>query len=329
MHSSGSLVAIAIHERKQKMTFTIDEATRRDILKLSELALVEDIGSSDLEAAVDCTTLAVVPDNVPATATLVAREQGVVCGLKLVELIVSRFSPQLQVVQNVSDGDLIAPQKAIAQLKGETRQILMMERTCLNFLCRLSGISTQTRKFVDLVSGTHAQILDTRKTTPGWRRIEKYAVACGGGANHRMGLYDAVMIKDNHLAMYGNHIDNHQLSVSQAIELAQKWVTENAARLPHGEQTVIQVEVDRIDQLENALPANPDIVLLDNMNTEQLEQCVKIRDAENPQVLLEASGGVNLGTVAAIAATGVERISIGALTHSATNFDIGLDWKLH
>ena len=186
-----------------------------------------------------------------------------------------------------------------------------------------------TRRFVELAAGTKAQILDTRKTTPGWRRIEKYAVACGGGGNHRMGLYDAVMIKDNHIAMYGNHIDNHDLSVSQAVELAQKWIAENHARLPNGKDTVIQIEVDRIEQLEIALTANPDIVLLDNMTTQQLSECVALRNSEKPKVLLEASGGVNLDTVAAIAATGVERISIGALTHSATNFDIGLDWKLH
>ena len=311
------------------MTVTLDEATRADILKLTELALAEDIGVGNLETGIDCTTLSVVPDSVQATATFVSREAGVICGLQLSELIVEKFAPNLKLVQLVSDGDRIEPKQALAQLEGEARQILMMERTCLNFMCRLSGISTLTRQFVDLAAGTRAQILDTRKTTPGWRRIEKYAVASAGGTNHRMGLYDAVMIKDNHIAMYGNHIDNHDLSVSEALELAQKWVSENASRLPHGKDTVIQIEVDRIEQLKLALTASPNIVLLDNMTTKQLKECVELRDAENPDVLLEASGGVNLNTVADIAATGVERISIGALTHSATNFDIGLDWKLH
>ena len=311
------------------MTVTLDEATRADILKLTELALAEDIGVGNLETGIDCTTLSVVPDSVQVTATFVSREAGVICGLQLSELIVEKFAPNLKLVQLVSDGDRIEPKQALAQLEGEARQILMMERTCLNFMCRLSGISTLTRQFVDLAAGTRAQILDTRKTTPGWRRIEKYAVASAGGTNHRMGLYDAVMIKDNHIAMYGNHIDNHDLSVSEALELAQKWVSENASRLPHGKDTVIQIEVDRIEQLKLALTASPNIVLLDNMSTKQLKECVELRDAENPDVLLEASGGVNLNTVADIAATGVERISIGALTHSATNFDIGLDWKLH
>ena len=311
------------------MNVKLDDVTRQDILALTQLALSEDIGSSNLEVAIDCTTLSVVPDDVRATATFVSREEGVICGLQLCELVVDQFAPNLKLIQQVFDGDRIAPQQPIATLEGEARQILMMERTCLNFMCRLSGISTLTRRFVDLVTGTRAQILDTRKTTPGWRRIEKYAVACGGGGNHRMGLYDAVMIKDNHIAMYGNHIDNHDLSVSQAVKLAQAWIEENHDRLPHGKKTVVQIEVDRIEQLKIALTANPDIVLLDNMSTDQLNQCVELRDAENPTVLLEASGGVNLDTVAAIAKTGVERISIGALTHSATNFDIGLDWKLH
>lgn len=311
------------------MTVKLDRATSQDILNLTQLALAEDIGSSDLEVAIDATTLSVVPDDVRATATFISRETGVVCGLQLCELIVNEFAPNLKLVQIVNDGDRIQPQDAIASLEGEARQILMMERTCLNFMCRLSGISTLARRFVELAGGTKARILDTRKTTPGWRRIEKYAVACAGGANHRMGLYDAIMIKDNHIAMYGNHIDNHDLSVSQAVELAQKWVAENHSRLPHGKKTVIQIEVDRIEQLKIALTANPDIVLLDNMTTDQLSECVALRNSEKPDVLLEASGGVNMDTVAAIAGTGVERISIGALTHSATNFDIGLDWKLH
>ena len=194
-------------------------------------------------------------------------------------------------------------------------------------MCRLSGISSLTHRFAQLVRGTKAKILDTRKTTPGWRRLEKYAVACGGGANHRMGLYDAVMIKDNHLAMYGSHIDNHELSITDAIQMAREWVNENHSKLPHGKQTIVQIEVDTLDQFEIALKASPDIVLLDNMSIEQLSQAVKMRDTDNASVLLEASGGVNLDTVKSIAETGVERISIGALTHSAVNFDIGLDWR--
>ena len=306
----------------------IDDQTKQDILRLTELALVEDIESSDLELARDCTTLAVVPDDVQASAQFVARDEGVVSGLSLCEIIVDHFASELTFQKHVEDGAEIGKLQPIATLSGEARKILMMERTCLNYMCRLSGISTLTSRFSKLVAGTKAQILDTRKTLPGWRRIEKYAVACGGGHNHRMGLYDAVMIKDNHLAMYGNHIDNHALSVSQAVEMAKSWVNDNFEKLPNGKDTVVQIEVDTLDQLKTALTASPDIVLLDNMNVATLTDAVAIRDAENQSVLLEASGGVNLDTVASIAQTGVERISVGALTHSASNFDIGLDWNL-
>jgi len=143
---------------------------------------------------------------------------------------------------------------------------------------------------------------------PGWRRIEKYAVARGGGHNHRIGLYDAIMIKDNHLAMVGNHFGDHKLSVSQAVEIAKRWVAENHNQLPNGEETIIQIEVDSLEQLKIALPASPDIVLLDNMTVQQLRQAVSIRDESNSDVLLEASGGVTLSTVSAIAETGVERL---------------------
>ena len=311
----------------------MDEQTIADCHKLVELALVEDVHDTDLEKAWDCTTLSVVPDDIDAAATFVSRDEGVVCGLQVAQLAIKRFAPKLKLELLVSDSQPVAPKQALAVLSGEARKILMMERTCLNFMCRLSGISTLTNRFVQLANAaktpkdSKAKILDTRKTTPGWRRLEKYAVACGGGENHRMGLYDAVMIKDNHLAMYGAHIDNHDLSVTQAIEMTRAWVVENKQRLPHGEKTIVQIEVDTLEQLELALSATPDIVLLDNMDTQQLSKAVAMRDAANQQVRLEASGGVNLSTIVGIASTGVDRISIGALTHSAVNFDIGLDWR--
>lgn len=308
---------------------TIDDATRSDIINLTRMALLEDIGDSNLETAMDCTTLSVVPDDVSASATFVSRESGIVSGVALTKIVLTEFAPEIELTIHVDDGEPVNKLDPIATMTGEARKILMMERTCLNFMCRLSGIASLAAEFVNRVAGTNAQILDTRKTTPGWRRIEKHAVACGGGYNHRMGLYDAIMIKDNHVAMYGNHIDNHHLSVSQAVQMAKKWVQQNHQRLPHGEQTIVQIEVDTLDQLETALGANPDIVLLDNMSIEQLEKAVKMRNDRKYKVLLEASGGVNLTTVAGIAQTGVERISIGALTHSAKNFDIGLDWILN
>jgi nicotinate-nucleotide pyrophosphorylase (carboxylating) len=194
----------------------------------------------------------------------------------------------------------------------------MAERTALNFLQHLSGIATRTRQFVDAVAGLPCQILDTRKTTPGWRLLEKYAVRCGGGTNHRLGLYDAVLIKDNHLAA-----TSRRMSIANALRLTRK----EPLGLSVGEFAV-EIEVDTLDQLHEALAAElkPDIVLLDNMTTEQLRQAKQRRDAVAPQVLLEASGGINLTNVRDIAATGVERISVGAITHSAPALDIGLDY---
>ena len=195
-------------------------------------------------------------------------------------------------------------------------------------MCRLSGISTLTRSFTDKIAGTNAQVLDTRKTTPGYRRLEKYAVECGGGTNHRMGLYDAVMIKDNHLAFYKAWNDQSQNAIAEGIELARAWIADNQSNLPNGIDTVLQLEVDTLEQFERALPHRPDIILLDNMSNKQLAAAVQKRDESAPEILLEASGGVNLDTIAGIAQTGVDRISIGALTHSAINFDIGLDWTI-
>lgn len=183
----------------------------------------------------------------------------------------------------------------------------------LNFMTHLSGIATLTRRFVDAVRGTRAEVLDTRKTLPGWRLLEKYAVRCGGGTNHRMGLYDGVLIKDNHLAAW-----TESDSIAAAVETARQ-------RSPAG--VSIEVEVDTLDQLSDALRGGPDIVLLDNMDVATLRQAVNIRDHTAPRVLLEASGGVTLETVAAIAQTGVERISVGGLTHSAPALDLAFDWK--
>lgn len=308
--------------------FTLDEATAADGLKLIEMALTEDTGSASLEFAVDCTTQSVIAAAATASAAFVSRQQGIVCGVEIAKIAVSNFAPDLNLDVIADDGQRIAPGETIAIISGSAHQILMMERTCLNFLCRLSGISTLTGTFAQKITGTKAKILDTRKTTPGYRRLEKYAVQCGGGSNHRMGLYDAVMIKDNHLAFYKAWNQQSQNAVAEGIELARKWIAENAATLPNGADTILQLEVDTLEQLERALPHRPDIILLDNMSNEQLSQAVAMRDNDAPGILLEASGGVNLSTIAEIARTGVDRISIGALTHSAVNFDIGLDWTI-
>ncbi len=211
------------------------------------------------------------------------------------------------------DGDCVVSGDEIASVAGPMRAILAMERTALNFLQRLSGVATLTARFVAEVAGTGAVILDTRKTTPGWRALEKYAVRCGGGRNHRLGLYDAVLIKDNHLAWLAHQGD----PIVSAIASAR-------AHAPPG--TVVEVEVDSLDQLDRALECRPDVILVDNFGPDSLAEAVRRRDALAPGVLLEASGGVTLQSVRALAETGVDRISVGALTHSAPALDVGLDY---
>jgi nicotinate-nucleotide pyrophosphorylase (carboxylating) len=214
-----------------------------------------------------------------------------------------------------ADGDRLAPGQCLARLAGPVRALLIAERTLLNLLMHLSGVATLTSQFVDAVGDIQVAVLDTRKTLPGWRVLEKYAVHCGGGVNHRMGLYDGVLIKDNHLA---SAADSHR-SIADSIAAARAFA-------PTG--IPIEVEVDTLDQLREALAAQADIVLLDNMTPDQLREAVAMRDAtaSSKSIRLEASGGVNLDTIRAIAESGVDRISIGALTHSAPALDIGFDW---
>jgi nicotinate-nucleotide pyrophosphorylase (carboxylating) len=203
---------------------------------------------------------------------------------------------------------------------------LTCERTILNFLGRLCGIATLASQYAQKVEGTKARVYDTRKTTPGWRRLEKYAVRCGGGRNHRSGLYDGILIKDNHLACRASR-DGKLLDPATAVQLAKSFIASGAYRFEH--PPMIEIEIDRVSQLNSALSAMPDIVLLDNMNCDLLKECVAIRNRMAPSVELEASGGVNLETISNIAKTGVDRISVGALTHSAINLDLGLDWILN
>ena len=310
--------------------FEFSKETSEDALKLIEASLLEDTGANNLKDGIDCTTDAIVPSDATASAAFVSRETGVVCGVMVAHLVAKNFAPRVELTEKIADGETVAPKQTIAILTGPAHDILTIERTCLNFMCRLSGISSLTRSFAERVAGTEAKVLDTRKTLPGWRRLEKYAVACGGGTNHRMGLYDAVMLKDNHLAFFKSQVDEADASIPKALSQSRQWITENADRLPNGTKTILQLEVDTIDQFQVAIQesnsAKPDIVLLDNMSTEQLSEAVAIRNANAKEVLLEASGGVNLDTISAIAKTGVDRISVGALTHSAKNFDIGLDW---
>jgi nicotinate-nucleotide pyrophosphorylase (carboxylating) len=273
---------------------------------LVRLALAEDLGPTG-----DRTSLATIPESTTARAAFVARGAGVVAGLAVAGRVCAAVDPALAFAPAVADGTATHPGLVLATVSGPLRAILAAERTALNFLQRLSGVATLTRRFVDAAAGFPARILDTRKTTPGWRLLEKCAVRAGGGTNHRTGLYDGILIKDNHLAGLGG-------DVRRAVEAARAFP--GNAGLP------VEVEVDTLDQLEVALAVRADIVLLDNMSVEQLRAAVARRDAAAPGVRLEASGGVTLSTVRDIAATGVDRISVGALTHSAAALDIGLDY---
>ena len=275
--------------------------------RLIELALAEDLSSVG-----DLTCLALIPTHRTATVQVVARADGVLAGAPIGRMVFETLDAAVRWESPRQDGDLVSPGTVLANVSGPLARLLTGERTMLNFMTHLSGIATLTKTFVDCVKGTRARILDTRKTLPGWRLLQKYAVRCGGGLNHRMGLYDGVLIKDNHLAAW-----TESASIAEAVRSARSLSPAGIS---------IEVEVDTLPQLRDALQGSPDIVLLDNMTVETLSEAVAIRDRVAPNVQLEASGGVNLGTVTAIAQTGVERISVGALTHSAPALDLGFDW---
>lgn len=297
-----------------------DERLEEDCRSLIQLAIRE-----DLDRLYDWTTVSLVPEDARGKASIVARASGVVAGLPAAELVLQECDPKLQWEAMLNDGDPVESGNVIANIAGSARSMLTAERTMLNLLGRLCGVATLTRRYVTKVANTSARIYDTRKTTLGWRRLEKYAVRLGGGHNHRTGLFDAVLIKDNHLAWFTQSQDDASLALAEAVTRARKFLGE---MMPGTEQSVVvEVEVDTLEQLEAVVPAKPDIVLLDNMSPEELKQAVNIRDQRAPTVQLEASGGVNLDTIAQIARSGVERISVGALTHGATSLDIGLDWQ--
>jgi nicotinate-nucleotide pyrophosphorylase (carboxylating) len=269
-----------------------------------KLALTEDIGSGDV------TTLATVPKNFTANAVMRAREPLVVAGLEFAETVFRELSRNVRISRLVKDGQRVEAGAGLLKISGPARAILSAERVALNFVQRLSGVATLTAQFVDAVKCTRAKILDTRKTTPGWRRFEKYAVACGGGRNHRIGLFDMVLIKDNHLAALRDAKPN---AIAAAVQRAR-------AKCP---KLQIEVEADTLKQVAQAVDAGADVILLDNMTPAQLRQAVKFIAG---RARTEASGGVNLKSVRAIAGTGVDFISVGALTHSARAVDIGLDF---
>jgi len=276
---------------------------------LVDRALAEDLGDRG-----DITSNLLVEADRFGEASLRARESITLAGVKLVGLVAKRHDPGVSVRNTACDGMVVAGGGEAARLEGPLRSILAVERTLLNFVSHLSGIATLTARYVDAVAGTGAAILDTRKTLPGYRALAKYAVRCGGGRSHRLGLHDAILVKDNHVA----HIAAGDLGRRVAEAVAE-------ARRGREAPTFVEVEVDGLDQLDAVLDAGPDIVLLDNMSPELVGEAVCRRNQRAPGVLLEASGGVDLASARAIAEAGVDRIAIGALTHSAPAADFGLD----
>ena len=280
---------------------------------LLAMAVAEDLGGGDVTAAM-------LPAEVQTAGIIVAREPLVLCGGVFLAEICAAYDPAIAVVLQADEGDGLAGGAAIARVDGPACRVLAVERVALNFLQRLSGIATLTGEYVRAVAGTGAEILDTRKTTPGWRALEKYAVRCGGGVNHRMGLYDAVLIKDNHLAVLAaSGVDD------PIAELSAKFPGVRASLDAAG--GFIEIEVDTLEQFDAALPLGADVIMLDNMSPEQMRQAVTRRAAAGlaGKVLLEASGGITLENVRQAAETGVERIALGAITHSARAVDIALD----
>jgi nicotinate-nucleotide pyrophosphorylase (carboxylating) len=290
------------------------ERERRAVDILVAQALAE-----DLDQAGDITSMATIPGYARGSGRLVARSPGVLAGLPVVERLVAQFELLDHWAPLLADGASLDSGTLIARISGPMRALLAIERTLLNFLQRLSGIASLTARFVAAVAGTRAAIYDTRKTTPGWRALEKYAVRCGGGCNHRFGLYDAVLIKDNHLAWLQTAGPSAEADpIAAAIA---------AARAKTAPGTTVEVEVDSLEQLDRALGCGPDIVLVDNFGPELVAEAVRRRDSVAPRVELEASGGVTLANVRALAQTGVDRISVGALTHSAPALDLALDFE--
>ncbi|MBU1378630.1 MAG: carboxylating nicotinate-nucleotide diphosphorylase [Alphaproteobacteria bacterium] len=263
-------------------------------------ALAEDLGRAG-----DVTAQACVPADAQLTADFATRRGGVVAGLSCIRLALIELDPSIRIDPLTADGQAVPAGTTLARVSGNARAILTAERTALNLIGRLCGIATLTQDFVDAVAGTKARITDTRKTTPGLRALEKYAVRCGGGVNHRFGLDDAILIKDNHVAACG--------SVGEAIRRAKAFA---------GHLMKVEVEVDSLVQLQEALAHDPDVIMLDNFNLEDMREAVRLAGG---RVIIEASGGITLDTVHGVAETGVDVISVGALTHSAKVLDIGLD----
>lgn len=296
-----------------------DDALIADCRALLKLAVDEDGGVGG-----DVTSRALGLAGNQATVHVAARAAGVAAGVEAIGLVFEQIdATEVAVELRCPDGERLEAGARLATIEGDAAAILLAERTLLNLLGRLCGIATLAAQFADAVTGTGAAVYDTRKTTPGWRRLEKYAVRCGGCHNHRRSLSDAFLIKDNHLAFWtGGEEGATGRTLAAAVEATRRYAAEH----PQLSGLPVEIEVDTLEQLESVLPAGPEIVLLDNMTPDELRAAAALRDALAPDVALEASGGIDLERVAAIAATGVERVSVGSLTHGARSLDVGLDW---
>ncbi|WP_145336410.1 carboxylating nicotinate-nucleotide diphosphorylase [Paenibacillus xylanexedens] len=264
--------------------------------------LREDVGAGDV------TTNVTIPAGSESKAVIHAKDHGVIAGMTIAELVFQVVDPELRYTAKVNDGDIVIPGTILAEVEGSTHSLLTGERLALNLLQRMSGVATRTRSYVDALDGLKTRLVDTRKTTPGHRLLEKYAVRVGGGANHRFGLYDAVMIKDNHIKGAG--------SITEAVERAR-------AVIPH--TMTIEVETENMAQVQEALQAGADIIMLDNMRPDRMREAVALIREQAPHVKIEASGNVSLETIRGIAETGVDVISVGRLTYSFESLDISLD----
>ena len=331
-----------------------DQTHENDLKRLMEIAISEDFGELG-----DLTSQALIPRGMKGRASFHVRKEGVIAGLVAVPTCISLIDPELRWFSCCQEGEFVEKGAKIGEFVGPVLSMMTAERLLLNLLGHLCGIATLTRRFVKQVEGTGAKIYDTRKTTLGWRRLEKYAVRCGGGRNHRTGLYDAVLIKDNHLAfgslpgyvLDSNHSENvhspekcgscieHRsdlFSPGEAVRrakaylqqlISEKTASGNPPVFPNNQIPLVEIEIDTLDQFEDVLAAKPDIVLLDNMCPATMQKAVQIRNHLKSSTELEASGGITFDIVRQVAETGVERISVGSLTHSHSSLDIGMDWE--
>lgn len=371
---------------KDYQAITWCSAVEDDFRTLLDIAIREDV-----ESIGDLTSLSLIPEKAVGRAAVVSRGEGVIAGMPTVQIICEAISPDLRWEPLVEDATHVGKKQQIGILSGPARAMMQAERLILNFVARLSGIATTTNQYVQLIADTKSKVYDTRKTTPGWRLLEKYATCCGGAQNHRAGLYDAILIKDNHLALaagraglgaleydpalavrkvrrfleeqdelgprppvhcHGNLIATCKMRTSllaavaevtgsavlsqiiaktpcHELEIAHKE-NQQVPRKPAdnfpAKDVIVEVEVDTFQQFEEVLSADPDIIMLDNMSCEMMRRAVELRNQRKPEIELEASGGITLNTIHDVAMTGVERISVGALTHSFQIFDLGLDW---